>query len=91
MVGDAGVRAYIYQPKLFVGMVLVLIFAEVLVCVIGLSVNDLGFVGIVWNDCFIDFEHESYCCKLLIQYIKNQLRFLESHWTLETCYLLTLF
>lgn len=30
MVGDAGVRAYIYQPKLFVGMVLILIFAEVL-------------------------------------------------------------
>jgi V-type H+-transporting ATPase proteolipid subunit len=29
-VGDAGVRAYIYQPKMFVGMVLILIFAEVL-------------------------------------------------------------
>jgi V-type H+-transporting ATPase proteolipid subunit len=30
LVGDAGVRNYIYQPKLFVGMVLILIFAEVL-------------------------------------------------------------
>jgi V-type H+-transporting ATPase proteolipid subunit len=30
VVGDAGVRSYIYQPKLFVGMVLILIFAEVL-------------------------------------------------------------
>ena len=30
LVGDAGVRSYIYQPKMFVGMVLVLIFAEVL-------------------------------------------------------------
>ena len=30
VIGDAGVRSYIYQPKLFVGMVLILIFAEVL-------------------------------------------------------------
>jgi V-type H+-transporting ATPase proteolipid subunit len=30
MVGDAGVRAFLYQSKMFVGMVLVLIFAEVL-------------------------------------------------------------
>jgi V-type H+-transporting ATPase proteolipid subunit len=30
LVGDAGVRSYIYQPKMFVGMVLILIFAEVL-------------------------------------------------------------
>ncbi|KAJ3303812.1 v-type proton ATPase 16 kDa proteolipid subunit 2 [Kappamyces sp. JEL0829] len=30
LIGDAGVRSYIYQPKLFVGMVLVMIFAEVL-------------------------------------------------------------
>jgi V-type H+-transporting ATPase proteolipid subunit len=30
MVGDAGVRSFIYQPKMFVGMVLILIFAEVL-------------------------------------------------------------
>ncbi|KAI8917995.1 hypothetical protein BC831DRAFT_406797 [Entophlyctis helioformis] len=30
LVGDAGVRAYLYQSKMFVGMVLVLIFAEVL-------------------------------------------------------------
>lgn len=30
VVGDACVRAYAYQSKLFVGMVLILIFAEVL-------------------------------------------------------------
>lgn len=30
MVGDAGVRGTAQQPKLFVGMILVLIFAEVL-------------------------------------------------------------
>ena len=29
-VGDAGVRSYLYQPKMFVGMILILIFAEVL-------------------------------------------------------------
>lgn len=28
--GDAFVRGYVFQPKLFVGMVLILIFAEVL-------------------------------------------------------------
>ncbi|KXS13489.1 V-type ATPase [Gonapodya prolifera JEL478] len=30
IVGDSGVRGYSYQPRLFVGMVLILIFAEVL-------------------------------------------------------------
>ena len=30
LVGDAGVRAYIHQGKMFVGMVLILIFAEVI-------------------------------------------------------------
>lgn len=30
VVGDACVRGFLYQPKLFVGMVLILIFAEVL-------------------------------------------------------------
>lgn len=30
LVGDQGVRSYVKQPKLFVGMVLILIFAEVL-------------------------------------------------------------
>ncbi|KAI8585418.1 v-type proton ATPase 16 kDa proteolipid subunit 2 [Geranomyces variabilis] len=30
VVGDACVRGYLYQPKMFVGMVLILIFAEVL-------------------------------------------------------------
>lgn len=31
VVGDAGVRGSAQQPKLFVGMILILIFAEVLV------------------------------------------------------------
>ncbi|KAJ3252004.1 v-type proton ATPase 16 kDa proteolipid subunit 2 [Boothiomyces macroporosus] len=42
LVGDAGVRSYIYQPKMFVGMVLILIFAEVLGLygmIIGLILN----------------------------------------------------
>ena len=30
IIGNAGVRSFIYQPKMFVGMVLILIFAEVL-------------------------------------------------------------
>jgi len=30
IVGDAGVRSTAQQPKLFVGMILILIFAEVL-------------------------------------------------------------
>ncbi|KAJ3270365.1 v-type proton ATPase 16 kDa proteolipid subunit 2 [Terramyces sp. JEL0728] len=42
LVGDAGVRSYIYQPRMFVGMVLILIFAEVLGLygmIIGLILN----------------------------------------------------
>ena len=30
VVGDSGVRGTVHQPRLFVGMVLILIFAEVL-------------------------------------------------------------
>jgi len=30
LVGDAGVRAFVHQPRVFVGMILILIFAEVL-------------------------------------------------------------
>jgi V-type H+-transporting ATPase proteolipid subunit len=30
IVGDKGVRAYMYQSRIFVGMVLILIFGEVL-------------------------------------------------------------
>jgi V-type H+-transporting ATPase 16kDa proteolipid subunit len=33
VVGDAGVRATAQQPKMFVGMILILIFAEVLVLI----------------------------------------------------------
>ena len=32
VVGDAGVRGSAQQPRLFVGMILIMIFAEVLVC-----------------------------------------------------------
>ena len=42
VVGDHGVRGYAQQPKLFVGMVLILIFAEVLGLyglIIGLILN----------------------------------------------------
>jgi V-type H+-transporting ATPase proteolipid subunit len=42
IVGDAGVRANAQQPKLFVGMILVLIFAEALGLygLIGRSISD---------------------------------------------------
>ena len=40
IVGDAGVRAYLQQSRVFVGMVLILIFAEVL----GLYGFDLSFL-----------------------------------------------
>jgi F0F1-type ATP synthase membrane subunit c/vacuolar-type H+-ATPase subunit K len=41
IVGDAGVRANAQQPKLFVGMILILIFAEALALygLIGASIN----------------------------------------------------
>ena len=38
VVGDTGVRAYMQQSRIFVGMVLILIFAEV-----------LGLYGYVWQ------------------------------------------
>ncbi|KAI8848550.1 hypothetical protein BC829DRAFT_213079 [Chytridium lagenaria] len=46
IVGDACVRGYLYQPRLFVGMVLILIFG--------------GSVGVVWIDCELDLEHEGF-------------------------------
>jgi F0F1-type ATP synthase membrane subunit c/vacuolar-type H+-ATPase subunit K len=42
IVGNAGVRAFLTQPKIYVGMVLVLIFAEVLGLyglIVGLILN----------------------------------------------------
>ncbi|KAJ2584539.1 H(+)-transporting V0 sector ATPase subunit c, partial [Coemansia sp. RSA 1804] len=42
IVGDAGVRATAQQPRLFVGMILILIFAEVLALyglIVGLILN----------------------------------------------------
>jgi V-type H+-transporting ATPase 16kDa proteolipid subunit len=41
IVGDAGVRGTAQQPRLFVGMILILIFAEV-----------LGTLFSFWNSCF---------------------------------------
>lgn len=41
VVGDAGVRGLVKQPKLFVGLVLILIFAEVL----GLYGFIIGFIA----------------------------------------------
>jgi V-type H+-transporting ATPase proteolipid subunit len=35
VVGDAGVRGSAQQPRLFVGMILILIFAEVLVILVN--------------------------------------------------------
>ncbi|CAG8574542.1 6164_t:CDS:2 [Ambispora leptoticha] len=45
VVGDAGVRALAQQPRLFVGMILILIFAEVLGLyglIVGLILNTRG-------------------------------------------------
>ncbi|CAG8469196.1 12812_t:CDS:2 [Ambispora gerdemannii] len=45
VVGDAGVRAIAQQPRLFVGMILILIFAEVLGLyglIVGLILNTRG-------------------------------------------------
>lgn len=44
IVGDAGVRGTAQQPKLFVGMILILIFAEVL-GLYGLIVGIFMFVS----------------------------------------------
>jgi ATP synthase subunit C len=49
-VGDAGVRAYVYQSRMFVGMVLILIFAEVLVFLV--------YKGTLRTDCQLNLEHE---------------------------------
>ena len=51
IVGDAGVRANAQQPKLFVGMILILIFAEAL----GLY----GLIG-AWPLPF--FKYNAVCC-----------------------------
>lgn len=55
IVGDAGVRGTAQQPRLFVGMILILIFAEVLgksILVIGIDRNiplteDSGLYGLI--------------------------------------------
>jgi len=46
IVGDAGVRGTAQQPRLFVGMILILIFAEVL-GLYGLTDISLGFLDII--------------------------------------------
>ena len=53
IVGDAGVRAVAQQPRMYVGMVLILIFAEAL-GLYGLIVG-LILTSRVSNDCGADF------------------------------------
>jgi V-type H+-transporting ATPase proteolipid subunit len=50
VVGDAGVRGSAQQPRLFVGMILILIFAEVLV----ISTH----LGVVRLDCRSYLEYQ---------------------------------
>merc|ERR1719514_980 len=57
IVGDAGVRANARQPKLFVGVILILIFAEGLglyglIVALILSSNQLDCAGIADKSCF---------------------------------------
>merc|ERR1711939_148286 len=57
IVGDAGVRANARQPKLFVGVILILIFAEALglyglIVALILSSNQLDCAGIADKSCF---------------------------------------
>ena len=50
VVGDAGVRANAQQPKLFVGVVLILIFAEALALyglIVGIILSSAGAAGAV--------------------------------------------
>jgi V-type H+-transporting ATPase proteolipid subunit len=50
VVGDAGVRGSAQQPRLFVGMILILIFAEVLVLFVD--------VGVIRVDCRSYLEYQ---------------------------------
>merc|ERR1711998_101571 len=57
IVGDAGVRANARQPKLFVGVILILIFAEALglyglIVALILSSNTMKCAGIADKSCF---------------------------------------
>merc|ERR1712167_530965 len=57
IVGDAGVRANARQPKLFVGVILILIFAEALglyglIVALILSSKKLDCAGIADKSCF---------------------------------------
>jgi V-type H+-transporting ATPase proteolipid subunit len=52
IVGDAGVRGSAQQPKLFVGMILILIFAEVLGLyglIVALLMNAKASAGVSCN------------------------------------------
>jgi hypothetical protein len=54
IVGDAGVRGTAQQPRLYVGMILILIFAEVLgkISCLCFRVQETDAVGRpVWVDC----------------------------------------
>ena len=58
IVGDAGVRGTAQQPRLFVGMVLILIFAEVLGLYGLIVAYVVAFILIVdWNTHLYRFFH----------------------------------
>jgi hypothetical protein len=56
IVGDAGVRGCAQQPRLYVGMILILIFGEVsrvlaLTIEIVMKADHVTGVRTLWNDC----------------------------------------
>jgi V-type H+-transporting ATPase 16kDa proteolipid subunit len=55
IVGDTGVRAYMEQSRIFVGMVLILIFGEV-----------LGLYGYVIDELALCFTYANYHIDLLL-------------------------
>lgn len=54
VVGEAGVRAHALQPRLFVTLVLILIFAEVRYSLFPLAF--LSGAWTVWNDCLVNLH-----------------------------------
>jgi hypothetical protein len=65
VVGDAAVRNYAFQSRVFVGMVLILIFAEVL----GASLDQerrLMFARSLRAYCFADSKHQSHLLCMLM-------------------------
>lgn len=57
IVGDAGVRGTAQQPRLFVGMILILIFAEVLGKFFHLSIASTALYESLGSDFYSELEH----------------------------------